>query len=70
MPKPASLSYGRTSRECIEQNTRATGALFNWNSMRDSAEQNLAWLGRYIRRAYGCEEDDSEVPRRQHRNEK
>ena len=65
MPNPHSLSSGTTGRESAEQNGSASQAVYNWNSIRNLAEQKLDQLGRYIRGAYSCEEDDSEVPRRQ-----
>jgi len=63
MPNPHSLSSG-TSRESAEQHGGASRS-YNWNSIRNLAEQKLDQLGRYIRGAYSCEEEDSEVPRRQ-----
>jgi hypothetical protein len=62
MPNPHALSSGIRSPESAEQNSRA---LYNWNSILNLAEQKLDQLGRYIRGAYSCEEEDSEVPRRQ-----
>jgi len=55
---------GATDHKPAESN------LTSLKSVRDLAEQKLDQLGRYIRGAYSCEEDDSEVPRRQDGKEK
>jgi hypothetical protein len=59
MPNPHSLSPGTTRGEA-EQNGSASQAVYNWNSIRNLAEQKLDQLGRYIRGAYSCEEDEQE----------